>query len=72
MKVAGNLMKCLNPLNNFFHCLANGQFTVWPVVVGVSKCAPEPNVAGNLMKCLNPLQNFFHCLANQREEWLGG
>ena len=24
-KVAVNLLKCLNPLNNFFNCLPNGE-----------------------------------------------
>ena len=36
-KVAGNLMKCLNPLNKIF-------FIFWPMEVTRSKCAPEPKL----------------------------
>ena len=61
-------MKCLNPLNNIFHCVANGEGGLGDVWGGcVTKCAPEPNVAVNLIKCLNPLNIiFFQCLTDER------
>ena len=63
MKVVGNLMKCLNPLNNFFHCLANGQGG-WVVEecqnVHLKKCCRKFD------EMLKSTSNFFHCLANQR------
>ena len=53
-KVVGNLMKCLNPLKEFF-----SLFGHWGV-----KMFTWTKVAGNLMKCLNPLKDFFHCLGD--------
>ena len=54
-------MKCLNPLNRIFYCLADE---------GVVKCAPEPKLQEIWMKCLNPQkkkkkrQKKNHCLAS--------
>ena len=50
-KVAGNLMKCLNPLKKFFSSLF-GQWG-WG-----AKMFTWTKVAGNLMKCLNPLKKY--------------
>ena len=46
-------MKCLNPLNIFFHCLANV----------VSKCSPEPKLQ-EIGEMLKSTKKMFHCLAN--------
>ena len=60
-------MKCINPLNNFFHCLANGKGVGWWGCQNV-----------HLKKCCRKFDEmpkstsiFFHCLAHQ-EGWFGG
>ena len=49
-------MKCLNPLNNLFHCLANGG--------GVGQNVHLNQCCRKFDEMPKSTKHFFHCLAN--------